>query len=46
MLGERLYLAYRSRKLKPDTLVTWLKCDPGSRAFLDIYDGIVEKILN
>jgi hypothetical protein len=46
MLGERLYLAYRSRKLKKETLVTWLKHDPGSRAFLDIYDGIVERILN
>jgi hypothetical protein len=46
MMGERLYLAYRSRKLKTETLVTWLRHDPGSRAFLDIYDGIVEKILN
>ncbi len=46
MLGERLYLAYRSRKLKTDTLVNWLKRDPGSRAFLDIYDGIVELVMN
>jgi len=46
MLGERLYLAYRSRKLKKETVVTWLTHDPGSRAFLDIYDGIVEKVVS
>ena len=44
MLGERLYVAYRSRKLKRDTLITWLEHDPGSRAFHDVYDGIVERV--
>jgi hypothetical protein len=47
MLGERLYVAYRSRKLKKETLIAWLKHDPGSRSFLDLYyeivDGIVER---
>jgi uncharacterized iron-regulated protein len=44
MLGERLYAAFRSRKLKRDTLITWLEYDPGSRAFHDVYDGIVERV--
>jgi hypothetical protein len=44
MLGERLYVAYRSRKLKRETLVTWLKQDPGSRGFQNTYGGIVERV--
>lgn len=45
MLGERLYECERTRKLKRDTLVEWLRFDPGSRGFPAIYDGIVEQLM-
>lgn len=46
MLGERLYVAYRSRKLKRETLISWLRHDPGRRAFHELYDEIVEHVAN
>ena len=45
MLGERLYLAYRSRKLKTQELVNWLKVDPSAKIFPKVYDEIVRTLL-
>jgi Haem-binding uptake, Tiki superfamily, ChaN len=46
MMGERLYLAYRSRKLEENELLRWLKRDVSSRAFSKVYDGINERLAN
>ncbi len=44
MLGERLYLSYRSRKLKRALLVSWLKKDPTSKGFETFYDMVLKKV--
>ncbi len=44
MLGERLYLAYRSRKLNRERLVQWMKKDPAAKDFDQFYDVIVQQI--
>ena len=44
MLGERLYLSYRSRKLKREQLVSWMKKDPAAKDFGQFYDVIVQQI--
>lgn len=44
MMGERLYLAYRSRKLNENELLRWLKRDVEARDFSKAYDGIVERL--
>ncbi|MES2963288.1 MAG: hypothetical protein V4760_05315, partial [Bdellovibrionota bacterium] len=40
----RLYLAFRSRRLKREDLVSWLRRDPSSRNFADAYDDIVMRL--
>ncbi len=44
MLGERLYLAYRSRKLKRELLLKWLRKNPASKAFAVFYDVIIREV--
>ncbi len=44
MMGERLYLAYRSRKLNENELLRWLKRDVTARDFANVYAGIVERL--
>ncbi|MEK7357325.1 MAG: ChaN family lipoprotein [Bdellovibrionota bacterium] len=44
MMGERLYLAFRSRRLKREDLVSWMSHDPSSRRFADVYDDIVMRL--
>lgn len=47
MMGERLYLAFRSRRLKREDLVSWMSHDPASRKFASIaYDDIVMRLAN
>jgi hypothetical protein len=46
MMGERLYLAHRSRKLNHRELLQLIKQDTSSRSFRKEYDGIVRKIAN
>jgi hypothetical protein len=44
-MGERLYLAFRSRRLKREDLVSWMRHDPASRKFADsVYDDIVMRL--
>lgn len=44
MMGERLYLAHRSRKLGQREIDRLLRLDVGSRSFVTEYDAIVRRI--
>lgn len=44
MLGERLYMAYRSRKLNEDEIIKWLKFDVSSSGFQKDYEIILRKL--
>lgn len=44
MLGERLYVAFRSRKLKTEELLQWLRLDLDEKNFSGRFDKIVRRI--
>jgi hypothetical protein len=44
MLGERLYAAYRSRKLKKTEIAQWMKHDVTRSGFLSVYEGILKRL--
>ena len=44
MMGERLYLAFRSRRLKREEIVAWLQVDASARGFGGRYDSIVARL--
>lgn len=47
MMGERLYLAFRSRRLEREDLVSWMSRDPSSPNFGSaVYDEIVARLAN
>lgn len=44
MMGERLYLTYRSRKMSRDTLLDLLRVDPAKPGFDVVYESIVRRL--
>jgi hypothetical protein len=44
MLGERLYLVWRSRKISVRTLRNWFKQDLQSPDFVEFYDDVVRRL--
>jgi hypothetical protein len=44
MMGERLYLAHRSRKIPMRTLLQWMRRDASARDFETDYEEIVQAI--
>lgn len=44
MMGERLYLAYRSRKISKRTLLSLLRKDPSDANFAQTYEAIVRRL--
>lgn len=44
MMGERLYLAYRSRKISKRVLLSLLRTDPGGVGFAETYETIVRRL--
>jgi hypothetical protein len=44
MLGERLYLAHRSRKLTNEELVRWLSTDVTDRSFAKVYERVLRRV--
>ncbi len=44
MMGERLYLAYRSRKMTLKVLLSLLRRDPTAPGFDGFYDDVVRRL--